>query len=440
MPLCGRPGRASKADRFEEDHPAKVLEGRPHRAGATWRGSRRPIHRVEGSREGASKVDLIARGPPGAGSGRPIHRAETPGGGLEDPLRRATRAGEGLPRSIERHAFSMDRVDGSSVASGTMARSFTALDLVGLPNLDSASLVALARSLDAAAPEKDENKKPFRSTLPEPTRDGLTDMAIARDVLSAAVDKEPAPPPTVREADRREDNAALAMIEILGGWARLAGEIPEGDTAARVFERLFGKGSTKFINFPVKKEWAVIDGKLTIIREEQLDDGLKELGMPPVLKHLSKVHDDYGKAIGVTKAPAPVESAQLKAKREELLEEVRTYVVRVVGMRDKKKPQTNALVERLLKPLIDWEPAQAAAKPGPGAPAAAPSEENAPAYERGSLASDTGPSRRFRCGAFQSTFPRRKRRAGPASLRLNPALDTAAVPDPSGNRSRVPAR
>jgi len=51
-------------------------------------------------------------------------------------------------------------------------------------------------------------------------------MDSARDALQAELEKEPPPPPGAREADRREDNAALASIELLSAWARLSGEIP----------------------------------------------------------------------------------------------------------------------------------------------------------------------------------------------------------------------
>lgn len=254
-------------------------------------------------------------------------------------------------------------------------RSFTAVDLVGLPTLDAPSLVALSQTLDAAAPLKDEHKKPFRSTLPELVQDALTDAADARGALQTEIDKEPPASPTVRAADRREDTAMLALIELLGAWARLAGELPEGDAAAATFERVFGKGSTAFINFPVKKEWAVVDGKLKLIDGEQLDGALEKLGAGPMLAHLKAVHVAYGKAIGVTKAAAAKESPQLRAKMDELAEATRTYVVRVVGLRDRKKPETSALVDRLLQPLVAWQPApaaKAAAQPAPNGPAEPP--------------------------------------------------------------------
>jgi len=259
-------------------------------------------------------------------------------------------------------------------------RSFEAVDLVGLPKLDSRSLVALSSGLDAAAPEKDEHKKPFRATLPEPVQEALADMGTACDTLTIEIEREPPPPPGAREADRREDTAALALVDLLAAWARLAGEIPQGDAAAEVFERLFGDGSTAFINFPVKKEWAVVEGKLQVITDEKLDDVLKKLGAAPVLEHLRTVHEAYGKAIGTTKAVAPVESPQLREKREELAETVRMYVVRVVGLRDKKKPETAKLVDRLLQPLTAWQPARTSAKSAAPVPAepAAPAEPVVP--------------------------------------------------------------
>lgn len=241
-------------------------------------------------------------------------------------------------------------------------RSFAAIDLVGLPNLDSHSLVALARELDAAAPEKDE-KKPFRASLPEPVQSALRDVAEARDALQTELDKEPPPAPGAREADRLEDNTVLALVGLLGAWARLAGQIPQGDTAASLHSRLFGDGSTGFINFPVKKEWAVVEGKIRVIAEENLDEDLKSLGALPMWAELRRVHEAYGKAIGITKAAPVVEPPQLREKREALADEVRTYVVRVVGLRDKKNPETLALADRLLKPLIEWKSPEPTAKP-----------------------------------------------------------------------------
>jgi hypothetical protein len=62
---------------------------------------------------------------------------------------------------------------------------------------------------------------------------------------------------------------------------------------------------------------------------------------------------------------------------------VRTYVLRVAGMQDKKKPETAALVEKLLQPLITWESAKTAKKAAspadPAAPAAPPAESKAAA-------------------------------------------------------------
>jgi hypothetical protein len=197
-------------------------------------------------------------------------------------------------------------------------RSFTAIDLIGLPNLDCRSLVALAQSLDAAAPVKDEHDKPFRATLPEPVQEALDDVATARDAAQAEINKESPPPPGAREADRLEDNTVLALVEILGGWARLDGQIPQGTVAAQLFRRLFGDGTTDFINFPVKKEWAVVDGKLQIVADEHLEASFKELGAAPVLRELHRVHEAYGQAVGTTKAKPAVESPKLRQKREDL--------------------------------------------------------------------------------------------------------------------------
>lgn len=233
-------------------------------------------------------------------------------------------------------------------------RSFTALDLVGLPLADARELVTLAHEVDAAAPIHDDDK-PFRSKLPKMVQSALSDLSDARIALQAELDKEPPPPPGRREADRLEDNTVLALVEVLGGWARLAGQLPLGDDAQRLFRRLFGEGSTDFVNFPVKKEWAVVQGKLDVIKDEGLASEIAKLGAAPILTELHRVHKAYGIAVGTTQAPRVVETAQLVEKRAELSEALRTYIVRVVATRDRKDPSTLELSDRLLRPLIEWE-------------------------------------------------------------------------------------
>lgn len=56
---------------------------------------------------------------------------------------------------------------------------------------------------------------------------------------------------------------------------------------------------------------------------------------------------------------------------------MRTYVVRVVALRDKKKPETIALADWLLQPLIEWQSPEPAAK-GAAPPKAAPADKGTP--------------------------------------------------------------
>ncbi len=252
-----------------------------------------------------------------------------------------------------------------------MARSFSPTDLVALPAaLDSHDLIALARSLESAAHTKDAPE------LPDALATALHDIKTDRDDLQAALTAAAPATGTIKEADRREDNAIGALFDLLRAWARLEGELPQGLIAAGALETIFGKDGLSLVHFPVKKEWAAVDSKLKLIDHQGLDEAVDALGAAPILKHLRAVHKAYGEIIGTTKPRAPDQEPQVREKKETLADAIRTYVVRVAATVDRKHPATRAQAERWLEPLMSWKPVPRAKAGGEGTPPAPAPEGN----------------------------------------------------------------
>lgn len=242
-----------------------------------------------------------------------------------------------------------------------MPRSYAATDIVDLPRLDAVSALALATVLETAAADQEAHG----ATFPDAVKDARADMATDREALQVALGGSPTEA-DVRAADKDEDAGVGALYDLLRAWARLAGRIPQGDTAQVLIDRLFSKGIA-FVNIKADKEWGIVDTKLKVIADENLMSKFDDLGAVPVLMYLQKVHDHYGEVTGMTK-PAPAESPQVGEKLDALLDSMRHYVTAVTGSVRKKLPETTQLADALLKPLVDWK----SAPPKPKTPKAQP--------------------------------------------------------------------
>lgn len=231
-----------------------------------------------------------------------------------------------------------------------MARSVDPSNIISLPRVNAYTAVSLAQALEAASLDEDGN--PYQ--LPEAVQAALDDVVADRGALQEAVGAPPPPNPTVRVIDLLEDNAVGALADLLRAWARVAGQIPQGDVAGKLFKRLF-TGGLEFLNHKPIEEWAQVNTRLQIIQNEGLGAALGQLGAQPLLDHLQQIHVRYGEVTGATKAKPVPESPEVRANLDALLASIRHYVGSVVGSIVRKKPETKALAEKLLLPLTTWE-------------------------------------------------------------------------------------
>ncbi len=233
-----------------------------------------------------------------------------------------------------------------------MSRSFTSLDLVSLPRVDSRGAIALASAVEAAAAAQ--------SKLPAYITEVVAQVRTDRTALQSTIDAAPeAGSPTVKEVDRNVDIAVTGLHGILSGWAKLADFIPEGKLARELLDRIYGDGLA-FVNYKVEREWAVVDGMLQVIEKEGLTAKLETLGALPALNLLKQAHAAYGAVIGTTEAMP--ERPEVGTHRDILLDSLRLYVVRVAGLVERGKPKTEELASALLKPVVEWRGTKAKSK------------------------------------------------------------------------------
>src|SRR5262249_40162335 len=157
---------------------------------------------------------------------------------------------------------------------------FSAVDLVQLPNLDVASAQALGAAILNAA-----DKAKAEAPLPESVDEALAELSQALKVLRKAAVKRLAPPGDplrAKLADQAIDAAWSGFFDWLSGWAKMPG-LAKAKIARALLAKLFADG-VKFVLLAYKLEWAESDARLLLIKEQNLDVEIKELGGEDILK------------------------------------------------------------------------------------------------------------------------------------------------------------
>ena len=254
--------------------------------------------------------------------------------------------------------------------SAASPRTISADTLVALPRLGGISTARLVTELLTAA--RAEKKLP---PFIVPDRDELTVVLEALQVeLARRVSGEGEDTPRVGAADRIEDNAFGALFDFLSAWARLpADQHPESASAASVLRTVFA-GGLAFLAVKPHNEWQEAEIRLRLIADKGLDTTIEKLGGKAFLAHLAVVHKAYGEALGITAVNQIVESPAIRVARDAAVEVIRGYVLRVAALVRKNDPQSEALSQRLLAPIVNWResPAKAGATTDPAAPAPEP--------------------------------------------------------------------
>jgi hypothetical protein len=233
-----------------------------------------------------------------------------------------------------------------------MGRTFSAESLVSMPRVNVDSGLALWQALRAVVAAESKLPKFIQAPWSVVDREGtqLFDLAQAR--LAEA--GKGAGSAAKRNADSVVDNAVGALAQFLESWTRLPDSLPQAQLAAAARQALFPEG-TGFLNLPFEQEWTQVERRLRLMKSEGLDKDIERLGGAPFVKHLVEAQAAYGKALGLTKVVAlPAETVGLREPLDALLSALRLYVIKVTAYRDDAEPETVALADRLLRPLVSW--------------------------------------------------------------------------------------
>lgn len=260
-------------------------------------------------------------------------------------------------------------------------RSFTAFDLVRLPRLDAKNSHSLARATLAAAEGQ---------PLSEGAKEASEDVTIAADSLLELIKLKTSGGAVesglgTREADARLDAAWSAAFDFFTAWSKLRDE-PKARIAAEIRERLFPDG-LKFTKIQFTRQWTESEWRLSLLGEGSVGASIDALGGRTFVESIQRAHKDYGDVLGLSKAlEDPVEEEGIRDAVSKLMGALRTYVLQVSAMARKSDPSSQALVDKLLSPIIHWQSSAV----GKGGPAQAPPEAPAEVVEAGEAGETEG--------------------------------------------------
>lgn len=225
-----------------------------------------------------------------------------------------------------------------------MSQAYSAFSIIALPRTDIDGSIALASALESAA-------EPFapHSDLILAALADIRERRISAQQARGAGD--PLGTPTVKAIDIVEDLGIGVLVKGTKLMAELADHTPEGQIAAELDARLFQDG-LDYVNYKVEQEWAVVETKLQAIQAENLEPKFGQIGLGHVLNFVKQTHLKYGEIIGVTKPGA--ESPAIGKSRKALMDSMRVYVARVLASEEPGKPETQARVQAMLRPLHEW--------------------------------------------------------------------------------------
>ncbi|APR81030.1 Hypothetical protein A7982_06377 [Minicystis rosea] len=224
-------------------------------------------------------------------------------------------------------------------------------DLVQLPRFDAASAVTLGDRLLTAASAEGELARPIRRALDALTEDlsTLRRAAAARLASAAATD-----PVAVAAADRTLDDCWSALFDWLTGFSKLPEGITQGAEARSILHELYPDGLS-FILLPYELEWNQSDLRLARIASETLGDHIRALGGQVFLDALIEAHARYGKLLGLPRVGPQDPTARSVAEAlEGFGSALRVYALKVTAFVEIDEPETAALSQRLLEPLLHW--------------------------------------------------------------------------------------
>jgi hypothetical protein len=259
-------------------------------------------------------------------------------------------------------------------------RSFTSGDFVTLPRVGVAQAIALGSRLLSAV--KAEGELP--DAIAEAARGMKRHHQELVDVTSRVTAKR-------SKADRLEAQRAATAAwggarSWLVGWARLT-ESEEAEIAVRLLDILFTDG-LEFIQRPSDAAWGEAARRLETLKKEGLEDSFEELGGQRFLDRIRTTHKELGRILELAQKNRNDAVRSRSRARVDALDafrqSMRQYVLQVTAHAEHRVDGAEALADRLLIPLGEWEPQKRKKRSKATTPVAAPGSSPAPGSGPGS--------------------------------------------------------
>jgi hypothetical protein len=259
-----------------------------------------------------------------------------------------------------------------------VVRTFEAEEMVKLPRLGAADVIALATALVTRA----EAAGPLPPAIARELARVRTGLGALRAGAEARA-QENGQSESKEPWNRALDTSWAALRWWCKGWSLVPYvENAQRAESGRKLEALLFPDGLRFTQMPFRTEWVESQTRLGLIEREALAVVIADLGGAAILDAVRKAHDDFGRALGLTEASeVSGNSAILRQGMDELTACLRRYILQVTAHADPDDPASMTLAEQLLVPLTTWKtraPAPArndetpGAEPAPAPPADAP--------------------------------------------------------------------
>lgn len=237
-----------------------------------------------------------------------------------------------------------------------MATPFLADNLVKLPRFTVPEMLALMAQVEAEAGAIVAEREAAQRPLPDFVKKALSRISQARVGLEEAVQQRDVSEGTSaaqRQSDRKMDDAWKAFEAFVKAWSMLDdGATPGQAEAHKLYDLVIGDGMG-FITLPFELEWQETKKRLEIIDRQGLAPLIEQLGGERFLAHLRQCFEEYGAVLQLS--PRPADTSALRAQWEAAYGAVRHYFAKLVALEDPEEPQTQVMVRRLLRPIVEWQ-------------------------------------------------------------------------------------
>ena len=221
-------------------------------------------------------------------------------------------------------------------------------NMVVLPMLSALTAVVLAEQLITHA-RKEETLPPFIERMLLRLEAAVAGLKVQIQPRAEEDTEEK------RRADRALDNAWRALNQWLGALVLMPSDsLPHWEKLQMLYNLLFSDGMT-FINISYREQWAESDTRLSAVAEGAYDTAIAESGGAPLFDHLKAAHETYGNVLGISAAKASKASPAIRETYLVLLDTVRAFIVKAVAWADPEEPGSEALSDRLIAPLVNWQ-------------------------------------------------------------------------------------